>query len=190
MMHRQDFQYFIVPGLNGSDDQHWQTQWECLNPDWIRIEQDDWSVPDINRWSRRVSQVLDRSSRPPIVVAHSFGCLATIHAITLRDSWVAGVLLVAPAEPKKFGLDVLFESMKIDCTSILVASENDPWMRSHRAQYWAKLWGADLINIGAKGHINVHSNLGKWEQGLDILAELTSSIATSDISDHTSKGDR
>lgn len=189
-MHAQDFQYFSVPGLNGSCDQHWQTQWERLNPDWIRIEQDDWSVPDIDRWSRRISQVLDRSSRPPIVVAHSFGCLATIHAIALRESWVAGALLVAPADPKKFELDVLFESLKIDCTSILVASENDPWMYSHRAHHWANHWGAELINIGAKGHINVFSGLGKWEQGLDILAKLTTCIATSDITEHVLKDGR
>ena len=189
-MHAQDFQYFSVPGLNGSCDQHWQTQWERLNPDWIRIEQDDWSVPDIDRWSRRISQGLDRSPRPPIVVAHSFGCLATIHAIALRESWVAGALLVAPADPKKFELDVLFESLKIDCTSILVASENDPWMCSHRARHWANHWGAELINVGEKGHINVFSGLRKWEQGLDILAKLTTCIATSDITEHVLKDGR
>ncbi|MGR5326040.1 alpha/beta fold hydrolase, partial [Vibrio sp. DNB22_17_1] len=48
-----------------------------------------------------------RHKRRVILVAHSFGCLASIHWATqaqgARNS-VAGILLVAPADPDKFGV--------------------------------------------------------------------------------------
>ncbi|WP_042570518.1 alpha/beta hydrolase, partial [Ralstonia solanacearum] len=50
-----------------------------------------------------------RAERPrhaarAVLVAHSFGCLASLHwAAQARDA-VAGVLLVAPADPDKFGV--------------------------------------------------------------------------------------
>ncbi|MGD7253266.1 alpha/beta hydrolase, partial [Ralstonia pseudosolanacearum] len=47
-----------VPGLYGSGPGHWQSRWEERFPDWRRVEQDDWSTPDLARWSARVGQAV------------------------------------------------------------------------------------------------------------------------------------
>ncbi|MGD7478422.1 alpha/beta hydrolase, partial [Ralstonia pseudosolanacearum] len=47
-----------VPGLYGSGPGHWQSRWEERFPDWRRVEQDDWSTPDLARLVR--SGRLDR----------------------------------------------------------------------------------------------------------------------------------
>ena len=68
-----------------------------------------------------------------------------------------------------------------------MASENDPWMHPHRAHHWANHWGAELINFGAKGHISVFSGLGKWVQGLHILAKRTTGLAASNTTEYVLK---
>ena len=55
---------------------------------------------------------------------------------------------------------------------LVVASTNDPWMSFRRAAEWADNWGAELINLGAAGHINVNSGYGSWPQGLSIYRSL------------------
>jgi predicted alpha/beta hydrolase family esterase len=58
--------------------------------------------------------------------------------------------------------------------TIMVASDNDPWVSLERAQYFAAHWGSQLVNIGAAGHINADSGYGKWEQGLKLLESFDS----------------
>jgi uncharacterized protein len=38
----------IVPGLGGSEDDHWQTHLERSLPGAIRVHQDDWNGPDLS----------------------------------------------------------------------------------------------------------------------------------------------
>ncbi|MDF6676684.1 alpha/beta hydrolase, partial [Escherichia coli] len=47
-----------VPGLHGSGPGHWQTRWEQRFPAWRRVEQTDWSTPDLPRWSARVGDAV------------------------------------------------------------------------------------------------------------------------------------
>lgn len=124
-----------VPGLYGSGPGHWQSRWEGHFPDWRRVEQDDWSTPDLARWSARVGQAVraaqaERPRHAPraVLVAHSFGCLASLHwAVQARDA-VAGVLLVAPADPDKFGVADQLPQRALPFPAVLVASRNDPWL--------------------------------------------------------------
>jgi predicted alpha/beta hydrolase family esterase len=37
-------------------------------------------------------------------------------------------------------------------------------------------WGSELVNVGAKGHINGGSNLGDWPEGRRILMEFDGRI--------------
>ncbi|ASU36437.1 alpha/beta hydrolase [Mucilaginibacter xinganensis] len=58
--------------------------------------------------------------------------------------------------------------------SIVVASTNDYYVTYERATLFAESWGADLVNIGDAGHINVASGFGEWNEGLEILKWLDS----------------
>ena len=94
----------IVPGLHGSGPAHWQSWLEALLPDARRVHQDDWSCPALPAWAERVTAEIDHAHGPVLLVAHSFGCLASVVAAARRPQRVAGLLLVAPADPDKFGV--------------------------------------------------------------------------------------
>ena len=47
-------------------------------------------------------------------------------------------------------------------------------MSVDRAAAWAEAWDAELINLGAAGHINVRSGHGPWPRGLSIYSALRS----------------
>lgn len=82
------------------------------------------------------------------------------------------MLLVAPADPDKFGVTKKLIDVKLSCPSIVVGSSNDPWMKAHQAAYWAQVWGSEFINVGALGHVNAESRLGDWLFGLSLLQRL------------------
>lgn len=171
------FRVLIVPGLNGSGPGHWQTRWERLHPAFERVVQARWEAPDLALWSAQVGKELRRSSRPTLIVAHSFGCLATLHCAGDGMANVAGALLVAPADPRKFGVERRLTGAALACPSLVVGSTNDPWMESRRAAAWAGHWGCGFISLGALGHINADSGLGDWPAGLALLEELARTAA-------------
>jgi predicted alpha/beta hydrolase family esterase len=154
----------IVPGLHGSGAEHWQSWLQDQVDGAVRVEQDDWSAPDLGRWSRRVADTLAAlGPGPHVVVAHSFGCLATVHAAARSPApEIARVLLVAPAEPRRFDVASVLPQSRLAPRSCVVASDNDPWMSATQAHAWALRWGSDWINLGNAGHINVDSGYGPF----------------------------
>lgn len=162
----------VVPGLQGSGPDHWQSWFEQRLPDTRRVEQADWADPYLPRWAGAVRHELTRANGHVWIIAHSFGCLATAHAATDHTDKIAGIMFVAPADPDKFQVTELLPAHKLPFPSVVVASTNDPWMRLTKAAYWADIWGARLINAGALGHINTDSGHGPWPDGLDIFAQL------------------
>lgn len=162
----------IVPGLNGSGPEHWQSWFEQKLPDTLRVEQTDWSEPYLPRWAGAVRRELDHANGHVWIIAHSFGCLATAQAAADYRDKVAGIMFVAPADPDKFGVADALPNTRLDAPSVVVASSNDPWMRLTKAAYLADVWGSRLINHGAVGHINVDSGFGPWPAGLEIFEQL------------------
>jgi predicted alpha/beta hydrolase family esterase len=172
------FRVLVVPGLNNSGAGHWQTRWQELFPPFARVEQDDWDEPDLATWSERLAQALDGSARPTIVIAHSFGCLATVHRTALGTTNIAGALLVAPADPAKFGVEPAVAVPPSPFPSTVIGSENDPWLTLEGARHWAHRWGSEFINAGSLGHINAESQLGDWPFGLALLHDLVKRIGS------------
>jgi predicted alpha/beta hydrolase family esterase len=81
-------------------------------------------------------------------------------------------MLVAPADPSRFDLQGVITEKPLGVPSVVVASTNDPWMPIERAVAWSDVWGAELINIGDAGHINVRAGFGPWPRGLEIYRTL------------------
>jgi predicted alpha/beta hydrolase family esterase len=152
----------IVPGLNDSGAAHWQTWLQSLHRGAVRVEQRDWAKPELDRWAGRVASTIDRhGSGSWLVAAHSFGALATARALALQpDLPVAGVLLVAPADPDKWGLGELLPQGRLRIPSTMVVSETDPWLRLAKARHWAQRWGSQLVNLGDASHINAEAGFG------------------------------
>lgn len=153
-----------VPGLYGSEGAHWQTWLERQFARSLRVEQADWDAPDLAVWARNVRDLLARERGPFVLAAHSFGCLATAHAL-LQGSLaadVAGVLFVAPASPAKFRFAGAFEPQRLGLPSIVIGSDTDPWMPVAQAGEMAQRFGSTFVNLGDAGHINTAAGFGPW----------------------------
>jgi len=169
----------IVPGLHGSEREHWQSYWERDLPDAYRVMQADWNRPNRDDWVRRLVQEIER--RPgAVLVGHSLGATLIAHLAALRlNLSIGGALLVAPADPAPRRTHApgvqSFAPMPtalFPFPAIVVASRNDPHMAQLRAQNLAKLWGARFVDAGASGHINAASGHGRWSQGRLLLQSL------------------
>lgn len=155
----------IIPGLHDSGPAHWQTWLQQQYRDAQRVVQRDFARPDLQRWADRIARTLERSDDGGewIAVAHSFGTLALArHLAEHPDSPIRQALLVAPAEPDKFGLAESLPHGRLGRPLTLIASQNDPWMSAASALRWASRWGASYSNLGAVGHINTEAGFGPF----------------------------
>ena len=168
--------YFIVPGMGNSGPEHWQTFFEKSGDNFHRINQQEWDAPTCSDWISTIENTLSVFDMTTVIlIGQSLGCLTIAHWAMRYGKKIKGALLVAPTDleapeytlPTK-GFDPIPKT-KINFKTIVVASENDPWVTLDRAKYFASNWGSEFINIGKAGHINVASGFGEWIQGLEIL---------------------
>jgi uncharacterized protein len=171
----------VVPGWNGSGSGHWQTIWQTDHPGFKRVEQSNWARPSREAWIERVDQAVRAARDPVFFVAHSLGCLAVAlwaAAAARRETQsVAGAFLVAPPwlteceqTPDELRRFLPMPLAGLPFPSMLVASENDPYLPLPIAIRLAASWKAQFVNVGEKGHINVASGHGRWEEGLALLS--------------------
>ena len=154
----------IIPGLHDSGPTHWQTWLQGQYRDALRVTQRDPSQPDLERWAARIQRTLEAASPGEwLAVAHSFGCLALArHLADRADSPIREALLVAPAEPDKFGIAEALPHQRLPRRTRLIASSTDPWMSAASAARWAYRWGASFSNLGPVGHINAEAGFGPF----------------------------
>jgi predicted alpha/beta hydrolase family esterase len=152
----------IIPGLHDSGDAHWQSWLQRQFRDAQRVRQRDFTTPDLARWSERIDAAVDRGDGQGfIAVAHSFGTLALVeHLARCVDTPIRAALLVAPADPDKFGISEALPRGRVPRPLTLVYSMNDPWMTAGSARRWALAWGAHAVNLGSAGHINTEAGFG------------------------------
>jgi uncharacterized protein len=167
----------VVPGLRDSGPGHWQSIWQALHSNFTRVRQDDFATPDLERWSAGIARAIDAAGRPPIIVAHSFGCLAAVHVVTRWARRVAGALLVAPADPDYLGIDQRLLDCRLAMPTTLVGSTNDPWLKFTKAGALATRWGSRFHVVPEAGHINAESGHGAWPDGLGLLRDVAERAA-------------
>jgi predicted alpha/beta hydrolase family esterase len=166
--------FVIIPGLDGSDELHWQSRWsdEWL-PDAVRIQPASWSDPDLADWSLAITRAVESAVDDIVFVTHSLGCHAVAHWLAgTRTARIRGAFLVAPPDPlaPTFPVDRLptFTSLPavgLTVPSVLIASTDDPYCGVAGAARLAEAWATPLIAVDELGHINSDSNLGLWPQG-------------------------
>jgi serine hydrolase len=181
-MRTSDADILMVPGWLGSGSEHWQSRWERNLKTARRIEQDDWVVPDKDRWVGRIIETIATTSRPAVLVAHSVGVIAVAHAaLKLPEGAVAGAFLVSAADVDRaqdwpvtqgyawpesgFGFAPV-PLAALPFHSALLTSSDDPYCRPERARHFAAAWGSDLVEVGPAGHINTASGHGPWPDGV------------------------
>ncbi|MEN3931472.1 alpha/beta hydrolase [Microvirga sp. W0021] len=174
-MRTSEADIFILPGYTNSGEDHWQTRWERKLATAQRVVQDDWHAPKREDWTKRIVHQVSQAQRPAILVAHSLGVLAALHAAhDIPKGLVKGAFLVAPPDlhlegaPESIDKDFAhsFSERPFPFPSVLVASQNDPYCSFEQAQKLAEKWGSTLADAGHVGHINTESGHGPWPEGL------------------------
>lgn len=172
----------IVPGWRDSGPGHWQSLWAERMPQARRVVQDDWITPARTAWVGQLEKTVLAVPHPVVIVAHSLGCIATVHMGPEAAARVQGALLVAPADPERRAILSDFAPVPhaaLPYRSIVVASSNDPYCPVRLAGAYARAWGSEFLRLNDAGHINVESGHGEWPLGLALLQALGAEITPS-----------
>lgn len=169
----------ILPGLNGSDEGHWQRFWLKDDANSLLVEQDDWTSPKVETWTKRLEQVLQQEG-PAYIVAHSLGCLLAARcADGPYARLIKGALLVAPCDlsttEKLHPGAIHFGRMPtraLPFPTITVGSLDDIYMPLESLSLYGRLWKTEIKNLGQAGHINIESGFGRWTGGYGLLSLL------------------
>ena len=178
------YTYINVPGLGGSGVSHWQTYWEKAHPEIIRVEQTDWDNPVCQKWIEQLLKTINQSADKPIVlIGHSLGCATIVHAAKQNNlSNVAGAFLVAMPDversdfPKECIGFAPMPRISLSFPSLMIASENDPYISSMELKKWSDIFGAEFISVGEREHIGTAAKLGYWEEGQKLFHAFVKSL--------------
>jgi predicted alpha/beta hydrolase family esterase len=170
----------FVAGYGNSEPEHWQRLWYESTKDAYWVEQKDWNNPNRDIWIDELEKTLLHVKEPILIVAHSIGCHTVVEWANqyYKNQNIIGALLVAPpnTSAKSFPKDIKgYENPpleKLPFSSTCILSSNDPYSSLAKAEFLAKKWGSKVVHVGNKGHINLDSNLGYWEEGREILKAL------------------
>lgn len=173
-----DCDILILPGYAGSEEEHWQARWAGRLRTGRVVEQANWHDPDPEAWIDRIVAAVKEATRPVVLIAHSLGVVAAVKAAPrFPKEAVRGAMLVAfpdietctdlPASVCSFAP---VPRDPLPFRALLVASRTDPHCSYERAEEFAAAWGAEIVDAGEAGHINVASGHGPWPEGLMRLA--------------------
>jgi len=170
----------FVAGYGNSEPEHWQRLWfsETKNAYWV--EQKEWNNPNRDMWIEELENTLLHVKTPILIVAHSIGCHTVVEWVKkyYKNHNIIGALFVAPPDTnaKSFPKEIKgFENPpfeKLPFVSTCILSSDDPYSSKKRAERLAQSWGSKVVHVGAKGHINLASNLGIWKEGKEVLRKI------------------
>jgi hypothetical protein len=162
----------ILPGWSDSGPDHWQSRWENKLSTARRVIQQDWSAPRRALWQEAIERAVFAADRPVVIVAHSLGAVALLHAAARVGDKIAGAFLVAPPsesvlrEIPAVDKDFLpFPRARLGFPTVIVAANDDPYADPLFARDLAADLGAQFLDAGAAGHLNVASGHGPWPEG-------------------------
>lgn len=176
----------IVPGLRDHVPEHWQTLLEQKLPNARSVPRRERDKLSCTAWVEELDRALARIDGAVVLVAHSAGCMITVHWAQAQRRPIAGALLAAPPDfetPLPAGYpqpDVLRDNgwlptprTRLPFRSIVAASSNDPLGSHARVAELASAWGSELVSIGAVGHLNPAAGYGEWPRAEEFIARLT-----------------
>jgi hypothetical protein len=150
--------------------------WEGLYPTTQRIQPASWDEPDLADWIAALELAVRKCAEPPMLVAHSLGCLLVASWAQHSSLPVTGAFLVAVPDPSTPGFKESTPSFTdvpvgpLRFPSLIVVSSSDPFDANGYGIAKARDWKSDLCSIGDCGHINGESNLSDWKFGQGLMA--------------------
>ncbi len=165
----------LVPGINNSGPSHWQSIWEARHANIQRVMQRNWDHPDCDEWVKALDEAVQLANEPPIIVAHSLGCLVVARWAAQSNQDVHSVLLVAVPDPEgsafpreATGFSPVTNELRGKRIT-LISSTDDPYSTTAYTLQLAAQWNAEHISLASCGHINAASGLGDWAEGWNIV---------------------
>jgi len=165
----------LVPGIGNSGPGHWQSLWQAKHPDVGRVMQRDWDHPVCDEWVETLDQAVGQATAPPILVAHSLGCLTIAHWAARLERPCFAVLLVAVPDPSRSAFPeaaIGFATLPLalcEYRVTVVSSDDDPYATMAYTEEQVAVWGAEHVRLSQRGHINAASGLGDWVDGWAIV---------------------
>jgi hypothetical protein len=173
----------IIPGYQNSGADHWQSRWQAKLSSATRVDQAEWHKPVREDWVRTITEAIEMAEKPVVLVAHSLGIPAAVHALPKTGGKIAGAFFVCPPDvanpkirPKHLMTFGPYPREPLPFPSIMVASQNDPFGTFEHAGDIANAWGSFLVDAGKSGHINAASGHGPWPEGTMVFAQFLSRL--------------
>lgn len=174
-MRRPDAFVLMVPGIDGSDEAHWQSRWQDdLGDGAGRIAPSSWTAPELDDWLAAIDRALP--DRPTLLIAHSLGCLAVGRWLTTRTPGpVRGAVLVAPPDssgprfPAAAGSFVGRRVRPLPVPGLVIAGDDDPYAAPEATRRLAAAWDVPVVTVARGGHLNSASGLGDWPAGRNLV---------------------
>ena len=175
----------FVPGLRDHVEDHWQTHAARAIPASVTVA--PLSADRLSRAAQvaALDEAVNAIDGPVTIVAHSAGCLTSVHWALAPTRRIRAALLVAPADlenPLPAGYPELDDlraggwlpipRQPLPFPALVVASRNDPLAGFDRTVEFAGAWGARLCDAGEVGHLNPAAGYGPWPRVNELLAEL------------------
>ena len=174
-----DARVLVVPGYGDSGPEHWQSRWEAVDSRLRRIVQRDWLAPKLDDWLAVLDRAVAACASPPVLAAHSLGCVLVAHWVQRGGRHAGGALLVAPVDIDATAATVPevasfapLPLIRLPFPTIVVTSDDDIHVSRDRAQAFARAWGSRFVGLRGAGHINAESGFGQWPEGRALLDEL------------------
>src|SRR3954451_9463058 len=98
-----DTPVLVLAGIGNSGPQHWQSLWQRRHPQWQRVNLGNWDNPDCEDWVRALDVAVEACLSPPLLLAHSLGCLLVAHWAHRSVLVPEGAFLVAVPDPLSHG---------------------------------------------------------------------------------------
>jgi predicted alpha/beta hydrolase family esterase len=184
--HMQKPGFLFLAGYGNSTGEHWQAKWFKKFPSSIWVEQ-NWEHPVRDEWVNALDSALAKISEPVVVISHSLGGLAFVEWANQDperlQQKIRGAFLVAVPDADADTFPAVIRgfsstpTQRIAIPTLMVSSSDDPYCALERSDYFAKAWGSQLINVGAKGHINTQVGFGNWPEGEQYLHDFLKSLS-------------
>jgi fatty-acyl-CoA synthase len=179
----------IVPGLRGHVPEHWQTLLAASVPGSRTVPPLETDGLNCAARVAALEQAVAAIDGPVLLVAHSAGVLMVAHwavrHAARHHGRIAGALLVTPPDlaadwpqpyPRPAALVAQgwspLPGQRLPFPTLVAASSNDYLASLDAVRAMAAVWGAELAELGAVGHLNPAAGYGPWPQAAELVARV------------------
>ena len=180
---------YIVHGDQESPNDHWfpwlSQQVQHSGHFARRLILPDANAPNFQIWQQALQKQMPTLDPESIIVAHSLGCLASLHFLTqaLNQTQIKGLILVAGFKDKLTALpelDGFIRQAKLDMTILqkqiatrfLLFSCNDPYVSPPKSVLLGHFINAQMQEVNQAGHFMRSDGFDEFKQLWDALKPL------------------